>query len=117
MAIRNPTEVPAVIAGNVPLVRLSEALARAGLVGRHDADRGMLVIEPVEGLAAPQPAKVATLIPQDAEIGMRWYSRLSKADRLHWQRAAGSAAPADAWQRSTPARFSGTSRYAPGSGA
>ncbi len=45
MAIRNATEVPAVIAGNVPLVRLSEALARAGLVGRHDADRLLTGIE------------------------------------------------------------------------
>jgi hypothetical protein len=57
------SEVPALIAGNVPLMNLSEALARAGLTARHDADRGMLVIEPAEGLAAPQPAKVAKLIP------------------------------------------------------
>ena len=42
------SEVPAAIAGNVPLVRLSEALARAGLVCRHDADRQMLVIEPAD---------------------------------------------------------------------
>ena len=40
------SEVPAAIAGSVPLVRLSEALARSGLTARHDADRGLLVIEP-----------------------------------------------------------------------
>ena len=93
------SEVPAVIAGSVPLVTLSEALARAGLTARHDADRGLLVIEP----AAPQPAnrqpaKVVTLIPQDAELGMRWYNGLSKAERLRWHRIAGSAVPADAWR-------------------
>ena len=40
------SEVPAVIAGSVNLIRFSEALARAGIVGRYDADRGLLVIEP-----------------------------------------------------------------------
>jgi hypothetical protein len=101
MAIRNPTaptaaqsEVPAVIAGNVPLVRLSEALARAGLIGRHDADRGVLVIELVQS----QPVAVRRLIPQDAELGITWYNRLSKAERLHWHRVAASAVPADAWR-------------------
>ena len=96
MAIRNPTapsaaqsEVPAAIAGNVPLVRLSEALARSGLTARHDADRGLLVIE------AARSAK--SVIPQDAVIGMRWYNRLSRADRALWHRVAGSAVPADAW--------------------
>ena len=83
------SEVPAAIAGNVPLVRLSEALARAGLTARHDADRRMLVIEPA------QSAK--SVIPQDAELGMRWYNGLSKAERLRWHRVAGSAVPADAW--------------------
>jgi hypothetical protein len=39
-------EVPAVIAGSVNLLRFSEALARAGILGRYDADRGVLVIEP-----------------------------------------------------------------------
>ncbi len=38
-------EVPAVIAGSVNLLRFSEAIARAGLIGRHDAARGVLVIE------------------------------------------------------------------------
>ena len=90
MAIRNPTEVPAVIAGSVPLVRLSEALARAGLIGRHDADRGVLFIEPA------QSAK--SVIPADAELGMRWYNGLSKAERVLWHRVAGSAVPADAWR-------------------
>lgn len=89
MAIRNRTEVPAVIAGNVPLVRLSEALARAGLTARHDADRRMLVIEPAQS--------VKSVIPQDAELGMRWYNGLTKAERLHWHRVAASAVPADAW--------------------
>jgi len=36
------------IAGSVNLLSFSEALARAGLVGRHDAERGVLVIEPAE---------------------------------------------------------------------
>ena len=96
MAIRNPTapaaahtEVPAVIAGNVPLVRLSEALARAGLTARHDGDRGMLVIEPARSAGAK--------IPAYAELGMAWYNRLSKAERVLWHRVAGSAVPADAW--------------------
>ena len=80
------------------LVRLSEALARTGLTARHDADRGALIIEPVEGLAAPQPAKVAKLIPQDAELGMRWYNGLTKAERALWHRIADSAVPADAWR-------------------
>lgn len=39
------SEIPAVIAGNVNLLRFSEAIARAGLVGRHDTTRGVLVIE------------------------------------------------------------------------
>ena len=95
MAIRNATpptaasEVPAVIAGNIPVVSLAEALARAGLIGRHDADRHVLVIEP----ASPKP-----MIPQDAELGMAWYNRLSKAERLHWHRVAASAVPADCWR-------------------
>ena len=101
MAIRNPTapaaahtEVPAVIAGNVPLVRLSEALARAGLTARHDADRRMLIIEPAQS----QPAAARPLIPADADMGMRWYNGLSKAERALWHRVAGSAVPADAWR-------------------
>jgi hypothetical protein len=80
-------EVPAVIAGSVNLLRFSEALARAGLIGRHDADRGVLVIEP-----ASQP-----VIPQDAELGIAWYNGLSKAERVHWHAVARSAIPADAW--------------------
>ena len=88
------SEVPAAIAGSVSMVRLSEALARAGLTARHDADRGMLVIEPAPGLARSQPR---VLIPQDAELGMRWYNRLSRAERALWHRAAGSTVPADAW--------------------
>ncbi len=83
------TEVPAAIAGNVPMVRLTEALARAGLTARHDADRGMLVIEPA--------ATTRARIPQDAELGIAWYNRLSRAERVLWHRVAGSAVPADAW--------------------
>ncbi len=66
------------------------ALAQAGIVGRYDADRGVLVIEPA------QEARKG-LIPQDAELGMRWYNRLSKAERAMWHRVAGSAVPADTW--------------------
>ena len=84
------SEVPATIAGSVPLVCLSEALARAGLTARHEADRRMLVIEPA------QSAK--SVIPQDAALGMRWYNGLSRAERLRWHRVAGSAVPADAWR-------------------
>ena len=81
--------VPALIAGSVNLLRFSEALARAGLVGRHDADRRMLVIE---------PAEVSSVIPKDAELGIAWYNGLTKAERLHWHRVAASAVPADAWR-------------------
>lgn len=42
-------EVPAVIAGSVNLVAFSGALARASIVGRYDADRGVLVLEPAAG--------------------------------------------------------------------
>jgi hypothetical protein len=80
-------DVPAVIAGAVNLMRFfSEALARAGLVGPHDAARGVLVIEP-----APE-----ALIQQGAQAGMAWYNRLSQAERRHCH--AGSAAT-DAWRK------------------
>jgi hypothetical protein len=81
-------DVQAVIAGAVNLLRFSEALARAGLIGRHDAARGVLVIEP-----APE-----ALIPQDAEVGMAWYNGLTPAERRHWHEVAGSAVAADAWR-------------------
>ena len=84
------SEVPAAIAGSVPLVRLSEALARAGLTARHDGDRGLLVIEPA---ATTTRAR----IPADAEHGIAWYNRLSRAERIRWHGVAGSAVPADAW--------------------
>jgi hypothetical protein len=48
----------------------------------------MLVIEPA------QSAK--SVIHADAEFGMAWYNGLTKAERLHWHRVAGSAVPADA---------------------
>jgi hypothetical protein len=65
----------------------SEALARAGIVGRFDRDRGVLVIEP-----ASQP-----VIPQDAELGIAWYNGLNPAERRQWHAVARSAIPADAW--------------------
>ena len=82
------SDVPAVIAGSVNLMAFAGALAQAGIVGRYDADRGVLVIE---------PAEVSSVIPKDAELGMAWYNRLTKAERLHWHRVAASAVPADAW--------------------
>ncbi len=63
-------EVPAVIASNVDLMRFSAALAQAR----------------------------EALIPTDAAAGMRWYNGLTKSERLHWHRVAGSAVPADAWR-------------------
>ena len=81
------SEVPAAIAGSVPMVRLSEALARSGLTARHDADRGVLVIEAQQSLA----------IHADARIGMTWWNGLTPARRRHWLDVAGSARPADAW--------------------
>jgi len=51
-ARRQALEVPAVIAGSVNLVAFSGALAQAGIVGRFDADRGILVIEPALTLPA-----------------------------------------------------------------
>jgi hypothetical protein len=47
-------EVPAAIAGSVNLVAFSGALAQAGIVGRYDADRGILVIEPVRVRCSPR---------------------------------------------------------------
>jgi hypothetical protein len=38
------------------------------------------------------------VIHKDAELGMAWYNGLSKAERLHWHRVAGSAVPAAAWR-------------------
>ena len=59
-------EVPAVIAGNVNLLRFSEAIARAGLVGRHDADRGVLVIEEPQARAQRCPECGGTGFDEDA---------------------------------------------------
>ena len=84
------SDVPALIAGSVPLVRLTEALARSGLTTRHDADRGLLVIEPA--------AITRARIPADAELGIAWYNRLSRAERIRWHRVSGSAVPADCWR-------------------
>jgi len=81
------SEVPAVIAGSVNLLRFSEAIARAGLVGRHDADRGVLVIEPAQSVRR-----------SDAEVGMVWWNRLTPARRMQWLEVAGSARPVDAWR-------------------
>ncbi|MGC8519680.1 MAG: hypothetical protein ACP5P4_14340 [Steroidobacteraceae bacterium] len=46
------SEVPAVIASNVNVMRFSEALARTGILGRYDAARGVLVIEPAPARCA-----------------------------------------------------------------
>jgi hypothetical protein len=43
-------EITAVITTEVSFLKFFEALARAGLVGRRDAERGVLVIEPVPAL-------------------------------------------------------------------
>ena len=83
------SDVPVAIAGNVPLVRLSEALARSGLTARHDAYRGVLMIEPA--------ATTRARIPADAELGMAWWNALAPERRRHWLDVAGSARPADAW--------------------
>lgn len=84
------SEVPAVIAGSVNLLRFSEALALAGLVGRHDADRGVLVIE------ADDRERQAVIAP-DTEAGIAWYNGLTEQDRRFWHSIADSAVPADAW--------------------
>ena len=84
------TEVPAVITGSANLLKFSEALARADLTARHDADRGILVIEPAQSREVRNP--------QDAGLGIAWYNRLSRAERALWHRVAGSAVPADAWR-------------------
>ena len=80
-------EVPAVIAGSVPVGRLARALAEAGLRTRYDGDRWALVIEPKER------RNVA-----DALVGMAWFNGLSQSERTYWLEAADSAAPADAWR-------------------
>jgi len=80
-------EGPAMIAGSVNLLSFSEALARAGLVDRHDADRGVLVIEPAQSVRR-----------SDAEVGMAWFNGLSRSERAHWLEVAGSARPVDAWR-------------------
>jgi hypothetical protein len=63
---------------------------RAGLTARHDADRGLLVIEGA--------ATTRARIPADAELGIAWYNRLSRAERIRWHRVSGSAVPADCWR-------------------
>jgi len=79
-------EVPAVIAGSVPVGRLARALAEAGLRTRYDGDRQALVIEPKER------RNVA-----DALVGMAWFNGLSRVERTYWLDVAGSACPAAAW--------------------
>lgn len=82
-------EVPAVIAGSVNLMRFTEALARAGVVGRYDADRQVLVLEPA---SAPR-RDVA-----DGLVGMAAYNGWSREERMHWHTVARSSVPADAWE-------------------
>lgn len=91
------TEVPAIIAGSVNLMRFSEALAVAGIVGRFDSDRGVLVIEPAEEPRAIPMRSTADLT--DALTGMAWFNALSREERAYWLEAAGSAVPADAWRK------------------
>lgn len=45
----------------------------------------------------PAPAITRARIPADAELGIAWYNRLSRAERIRWHRVSGSAVPADAW--------------------
>ncbi len=44
--VTEPSAVQAVIAGSVNAVDFFTALDRAGLIGRYDADSGVLTIEP-----------------------------------------------------------------------
>ena len=81
------SDVPAVIAGSVNLMAFAGALAQAGIVGRYDADRGVLVIEPAQG--ARQPVNPAW-------SGMAIYNGWTEAERALWHRVAASAVPADA---------------------
>lgn len=80
-------EVPAVIAGSVPVGRLARALAEAGLRTHYDGDRQALIIEP------QAQRNVA-----DALMGVAWFNGLSRAERAYWLELAGSARPADAWR-------------------
>ena len=96
-------EVPAVIAPTVNLMRFSEALARGGLVGRHDAERGVLVIEDSQArCACGRPHCPGACLDslgfeqvEDATAGVRWWNGLSKAERAHWLDRA--------WKRTAPA--------------
>lgn len=112
------TEVPAMIAGSVNLLRFTEALARAGIVGRYDPVRHVLVIQPAPercracggtGLdddarcefcdgRAMLPSQTAQERPGDALVGMSWYNGLTRQERAEWHRKARSAVPADAWR-------------------
>ena len=55
---------------------------------------------PAEPIPGPSSAaqSAGARIPADAELGIAWYNRLSRAERLHWHRVASSAVPADAWR-------------------
>lgn len=82
-------EVSAVIAGSVNLLKFTEALARAGIVGRFDSDRRVLVLEP-----ARKPERNSA----DALTDMAVYNGWTKAERMHWHTVARSSVPADAWE-------------------
>jgi hypothetical protein len=56
LSITSSPDVPAVIAGSVNLMAFTEALARAALVGRYDASRDLLVIEPTPAGHTMPPA-------------------------------------------------------------
>lgn len=59
-------EVPAVIAPEVNLLRFSEALARAGIVGRFNPARGILIIEPAGAPPARCPECSGSRCDEDA---------------------------------------------------
>ncbi len=112
------------IAGSVNLMRFSEALALAGVVGRYDAVRHVLVLEPARpaearclhcgGTGFEEDARCefcggtgrdATVEPAgeprrsvaDGLVGLSWFNGLSRQERAYWLERARSACPADAW--------------------
>lgn len=65
-------EVPAAIAGNVNLLAFSGALAQAGIIGRYDADRGILVLEPASARCSHRWAPTsAREVDQCIDCGQR----------------------------------------------
>lgn len=102
-----PPDRAAVIAGNVNLFALKAALNECGLVARLD-EHDRLVIEPAEDRSEgrwQQLSESEYLVRSaegrradaEAKARRRWYNGLSRVERAHWHRIAGSTAPADAW--------------------